>query len=181
MPALFLDRDGVINVDHGYVHSKNNFDFLPNIFELVKSANDFGYLVIIITNQAGIGRGFYSVKEFEELSIWMCSQFKSHGAYIDAIYYSPFHPNKGLGRYLKSENTRKPGTGMFEEAERDFDIIMESSIMVGDKMTDMAASIRSKVGKNYLLNCSNQVNPIYFPHDIEVVTDLTSIISEISK
>lgn len=151
-PALFLDRDGVINLDHGYVYSKENFDFKPGIFELVLKAKANGYLCVVVTNQAGIGRGLYTVEQFRILSDWMCEQFKIKRTNIDAIYYSPFHPTEGQGKYLLEENTRKPGIGMFIEAVKDLNIDLSKSIMVGDKMSDMKASIAANVAHNYLLH-----------------------------
>ena len=118
-PALFLDRDGVINEDYGYVHSQNNFDFIPEIFSLVSKAKALGYLCVVITNQAGIGRGMYTIEQFYSLSKWMCEQFEAGDGVIDAIYYSPFHPTEAIGEFLVDENTRKPGAGMFIEAIKD--------------------------------------------------------------
>ena len=74
-PALFLDRDGVINYNHGYVYKEKNFDFMPGIFELLSLANKIGYLILIVTNQAGIGRGLYTEKQFDELTLWMVNKF----------------------------------------------------------------------------------------------------------
>ena len=150
-PALFLDRDGVINLDYGYVHMRENFDFMPGIFELVSNAKANGYLCIVVTNQAGIGRGLYSLDDFKALSQWMCGKFKASGAEIDAIYYSPFHPTKGKGRYLVQENTRKPGSGMFIEAIEELNIDISKSIMVGDNVSDLQASIAANIGRHYLM------------------------------
>ena len=173
--ALFLDRDGVINEDHGYVHRRENFDFRPGIFNLVSVANRLGYLCIIVTNQSGIGRGLYSLQEFRELSIWMCKQFENNGAEIDAIYFSPYHPTEGQGKYLVDENTRKPAPGMFYEAVSDFDIDLCKSIMVGDNISDMKASVEAGVGRSYLL-CSNP-----HPSDVEKLHTNINIISSLSK
>ena len=84
--ALFLDRDGVINFDYGYVHKIDNFEFIEDIFELTRQAISTGYLIIVITNQAGIGRGFYTSKQFEHLSDWMCQQFLENGIFITKVY-----------------------------------------------------------------------------------------------
>ena len=176
-PALFLDRDGVINENHGYVYKKEDFDFIPGVFELVSCANEQGYLTIVVTNQAGIGRGLYSLEQFKDLSIWMCEQFKSNGALIDAIYFSPFHPTEGLGRFLLEEDTRKPGAGMFFEAFRDYDISLSGSIMVGDKITDMKASFAAGITQNYLLTSSPQrieFEPLDY---IKIIGELSEVIS----
>ena len=91
-PALFLDRDGVINLDHGYVHTPEEFEFVDGIFEVVATANRAGYLVVVVTNQAGIGRGYYSETQFHALTDWMKASFAEHGGQIDAVYFCPYHP-----------------------------------------------------------------------------------------
>tara|TARA_B100000787_G_C16117011_1_gene260853 strand:- start:263 stop:847 length:585 start_codon:yes stop_codon:yes gene_type:complete len=156
-PALFLDRDGVINLNHGYVHKIENFNFLPEIFDLLSLANERGYLVIVITNQAGIGRGLYSDEQFNKLTIWMVERFKERNITIDGVFYSPFHPIHGIGKYLLKENTRKPGSGMFEEAFKYFQIIKSNSIMIGDNITDLEASNKAGIKNNLLLD-SNKIN-----------------------
>ena len=177
-PALFLDRDGVINQDLGYVHHKDNFIFLPRIFKLISTANAHGYFVIIITNQAGIGRGLYSEEDFRQLSLWMLDQIKNNDGSVNAIYYSPFHPTKGLHKYLLHENTRKPGSGMFAEALQNFNIDIPRSVMVGDKISDMTASITAKVGKNFLLHKMNDnLLDTELLQSITVVQDLNPIIA----
>ena len=152
--ALFLDRDGVINVDHGYVHKVESFEFVDGIFELCISAIDKNYLIIVITNQAGIGRGIYSISEFEVLTEWMCSQFLLEGISICKVYHSPYHPDYGLGKYKKNDYSRKPNPGMLFQAQKEFDVDMEGSIFIGDKFTDMQAGIAAGVGYNILLGSS---------------------------
>ncbi len=98
-PALFLDRDGVINIDHAYVCKKENFEFVDGIFDLCKRAINLGYRIFVITNQAGIGRGYYSEQDFLSLTDWMCEVFKSHGVLIDKVYFCAFHPEHGVEHY----------------------------------------------------------------------------------
>ena len=181
-PALFLDRDGVINNDYGYVYRKENFEFKPGIFELVSMANFVDYFCIVITNQAGIGRGLYSVEDFWSLSNWMIEQFKSKGACIDAIYFSPFHPTEGKGIYLQAEDTRKPGPGMFNEAANDLNIDLSKSVMVGDKYSDLEASTSAGVLNNYLL-CSNKTKvPSLVPDKkVKTVYDIPTITTFFSE
>lgn len=175
-PALFLDRDGVINIDYGYVHSVNNFDFIPGIFNLVRSAKTAGYLCVVVTNQAGIGREIYSLAQFRWLSKWMCKQFQINRGAIDAIYYSPFHATKGKGRYLRDENTRKPRPGMFLEAIKDLNININKSIMVGDKISDMTASLSANIPKNYLfLKSSQSSNTEFIDQRINIIKDFSEI------
>lgn len=145
-PALFLDRDGVINVDHGYVHRPENFEFMPGIFKLVRAANERGYLVVVVTNQAGIGRGYYSEAQFLLLTDWMKERFKAEGARIDAVYFCPFHPEHGVGEYRRESECRKPGPGMLLQAKKDLNVDLIKSILVGDKPSDIAAGKAAGVG-----------------------------------
>lgn len=145
-PALFLDRDGVINVDHGYVCKPENFDFIDGVFDLVAAANARGYLVVVVTNQAGIGRGYYTESDFHVLMNWVRAQFAAHGACIDAVYFSPFHPEHGIGDYRCDSDCRKPGPGMFLKAQKDLSIDLGRSVLVGDKLSDMQAGQAAGVG-----------------------------------
>ena len=145
-PALFLDRDGVINVDHGYVHTPEGFQFVDGIFEVVATANQAGYLVVVVTNQAGIGRSYYSETQFHALTDWMKERFAERGGQIDAVYFSPYHPEHGIGRYRRETDCRKPGPGMLLWAERELDVDMGRSIFIGDKPSDMAAGRAAGVG-----------------------------------
>ena len=130
--ALFLDRDGIINIDLKYVGKIENFVFEKGIFDLVKSANFFSYKVIVVTNQSGIGRGFYSEKDFFLLTKWMKEQFALNDGYIDKVYFCPHHP-----KFSEPCTCRKPATGLLEQATKDFKILKEGSVMVGDKEGDI--------------------------------------------
>lgn len=145
-PALFLDRDGVINVDHGYVHTPEEFQFIEGVFDLVAAANRAGYLVVVVTNQAGIGRGYYSEAQFHELTHWMRARFKEHGGQIDGVYFCPYHPEHGIGEYRRESEFRKPAPGMLLQAQRELGIDMAPSIFIGDKPSDMAAGRSAGVG-----------------------------------
>jgi D-glycero-D-manno-heptose 1,7-bisphosphate phosphatase len=156
--ALFLDRDGVINTDYGYVHKIQNFEFIEGIFELSQQAVLNGYLILVITNQAGIGRGFYTTREFKDLSDWMCQQFLENGSVITKVYYSPFHPTCGVGVYKKDHETRKPKPGMIQLAADEFDLDLSSSILIGDKKTDIQAGNSAGVGVNILYSDTKNSN-----------------------
>src|SRR4029079_2746485 len=95
--ALFLDRDGVINIDRGYVCAQDDFEFVDGIFDVCRHATSLGYLIIVVTNQAGIGRGYYSEEDFTQLPEWMCRAFGEQGAPIAKVYFCPFHPEFGVG------------------------------------------------------------------------------------
>lgn len=148
--ALFLDRDGVINIDHGYVHHTENFEFIDGIFEVARAALFRGYKVIVVTNQAGIARGYYSEQQFHQLTEWMCKQFSNEGATIEKVYFSPFHPSEGLGEYKKDDISRKPNPGMLIQAQHELNLDLANSILIGDKASDIQAGIAAGVGLNIL-------------------------------
>jgi D-glycero-D-manno-heptose 1,7-bisphosphate phosphatase len=148
--AIFLDRDGVINIDHGYVHSVDNFDFIDGIFDLVRAAHAKNLKVVVVTNQAGIGRGFYSVQQFHQLTSWMCKEFMNAGAPIDKVYFSPFHPTEGLGEYKKDDFSRKPNPGMILQAQQELGLNLANSMLIGDKARDIQAGISAGLGLNIL-------------------------------
>lgn len=152
VPALFLDRDGVININHGYVHKREQFDFIDGIFDLVKEARQRRYKVVVITNQAGIGRGYFSESDFHVLTNWMLKEFSSSGAPIDRVYFSPFHPTAGVGDYLKDDFSRKPHPGMILQAQYDLGVDLLSSVLVGDKESDIQAGCAAGVGTNLLFS-----------------------------
>ncbi|NIR52600.1 HAD-IIIA family hydrolase, partial [candidate division KSB1 bacterium] len=110
--ALLLDRDGVINKEIHYLHKKEDVEFIDGVFETCQFFMDKGYLIIVITNQAGIGRGLYSEQAFAELSNWMIREFSKHQVLISKIYHSPYHPTEGKGQYKRDSFDRKPNPGM---------------------------------------------------------------------
>lgn len=152
--CLFLDRDGVINIDHGYVCKIENFEFVAGIFELTKIAYTCGYEIAVVTNQAGIGRGYYSEVEFNELTAWMCKQFILRGTPISQVYFSPFHPREGIGRYKKNDFSRKLNPGMILLAQHKLNLDLSKSIWIGDKASDIKAGIAVGVGTNILIGDS---------------------------
>ena len=149
--ALFLDRDGIINVDYGYVHRTDQVVFIDGIFKLAAAAKNAGYLVVIITNQAGIGHGYYTETEFWTLMNWIKWQFTLRSAKIDAIYFCPYHSNAIIKRYRRESNCRKPGPGMLLQAANDQKIDLQQSIFIGDKLSDIKAGEAAGVKLNILL------------------------------
>jgi D-glycero-D-manno-heptose 1,7-bisphosphate phosphatase len=149
--ALFLDRDGVINHDSGYTHRIEDFHFVDGIFDLCRAAQQAGYLIIVVTNQAGIGRGYYTEEEFQVLTTWMVGRFAEEGVTITDVLYCPFHPEHGVGEYKKDSFNRKPQPGMILTAAGSHGLDVESSIMIGDSETDMQAALSAGVKKRYLL------------------------------
>jgi len=148
--ALFLDRDGVINVDRGHVCTPEQFELIGGIKELCRHATGLGYLIIVITNQAGIGRGYYSEADFLSLTDWMCRTLRECGCPIAKVYYCPFHPEFGVGEYKRESDSRKPAPGMILQAAKEFDIDLQHSVLVGDKETDVRAGLAAGIGCNVL-------------------------------
>ncbi|WP_063533474.1 HAD family hydrolase [Burkholderia sp. MSMB1589WGS] len=152
--ALFLDRDGVINVDIGYLHRPEDCVFVDGVFELVHRARNAGYDVFVVTNQAGIARGYYSEATFAAFTAWLLQRFAAEDAFITQVYHCPHHPTAGLGEYLTACACRKPAPGMLLAAQREHAIDMARSAMIGDSATDMAAAAAAGVGTRYLLGAA---------------------------
>jgi D-glycero-D-manno-heptose 1,7-bisphosphate phosphatase len=138
--ALFLDRDGVINIDRGYVHLPEQCQFIDGIFDMARAFANAGYLIVIVTNQAGIGRGLYSEDDFQSFMAWMKARFREQGIEIAAVYHCPDHPTAGIGPYRRENPWRKPGPGMILQAAKDLDLDLAQSWSVGDKISDMEAA-----------------------------------------
>lgn len=145
-PALFLDRDGVINVDHGYVHRWEDFQWIDGAKEAIGAFNRAGWLVIVVTNQSGIGRGYYAEADMHALHARMVEDLAASGGRIDAIYFAPQHPEAPLETYRHPDPPdRKPNPGMLLKAFAEHPIDRERSIMVGDKPADLEAAMRAGV------------------------------------
>lgn len=155
-PGLFLDRDGVINVEKNYVYRIEDFEFMPGIFDLCRLAVGRGYRIIVITNQAGIGRGYYSEEAFQGLTRWMVEAFAAEKAAITAVYHCPYHPEHGIGEYRRESRCRKPNPGMLLDAASDWNLILTDSVLVGDKPSDIEAGRAAGVGCNILLDPASE-------------------------
>ncbi len=146
-PALFLDRDGVINVEKNYLYRIEDFEFIDGIFELCRYFQAKGYKVVVVTNQSGICRGYYSEEDFTKLTKWMEREFAKEGVRIAKTYHCPHHPD-----FTGSCACRKPEPGMFLKAKEEFDIDMENSVMIGDKPSDLEAAKRAGIKRGYLFD-----------------------------
>ena len=154
--ALFLDRDGIINVDHGYVYQKENFDFVDGIFDVCVLAQKKGYKLIVITNQSGIGRGKYTEADFRELTAWMIDEFKTKAITIDDVYFCPHHPTNALNEYLMTCKCRKPAPGMILKAALEHKVDLSQSIFIGDKVSDIQAAEAAGINTSILVNSKYQ-------------------------
>lgn len=141
-PTVFLDRDGTLNQEVNYLYRPEDLCFLPTVIEAVSLWNQAGFRVAVITNQAGVARGYYQEKDVERLHQYMNRILAEKGAHIDQFYYCPHHPEHGIGPYKRQCHCRKPDIGMFEEAERDEAVDKARSYMIGDKWIDIEAGFR---------------------------------------
>ena len=139
-PAVFFDRDGVLNIDHGYVCRPEQFEWVSGAIQAIRWCNNHGYLVFVVTNQSGIARGYYSETEFYALMTWMQSELATAGAHIDAIYHCPHHPTQGVGVLRTGCCCRKPNPGMLEQALSEWDVNKEQSLLIGDNASDVEAA-----------------------------------------
>ncbi len=147
--ALFLDRDGVINVDIGHLHRVEDCVFCDGIFELVRKYYDDGYKIIIVTNQAGIGKGFYTEEDYFILRNFIHRKFYEENCPITAEYFCPYHPD-GNGKYKRISFYRKPNPGMILKAQKEHNIDLNLSILIGDKNSDREAGFKAGVSKIYI-------------------------------
>lgn len=150
--ALFLDRDGVINVNHGYVHTAEQTEWVPGIFELCATARDAGYALVVVTNQAGIARGYYSETDFLDYTRWVHGEFAARGVEILATFYCPHHPMAGVGELRVECGCRKPAPGMFTSACQLLALAPGVSIMVGDKESDLIAAAHAGIPQRFLID-----------------------------
>jgi D-glycero-D-manno-heptose 1,7-bisphosphate phosphatase len=149
--ALFLDRDGVVNEEVGYLHRIEDVRFVPGIVSLCRTAMSLGYRLVVVTNQAGIARGFYSEDDFLTLMEWMRAALRREGVEFDAVYHCPYHPEHGVGEYRREHEDRKPGIGMLQRAVKEFGIELTESVLVGDRCSDIAAANKAGLRHAFLM------------------------------
>jgi D-glycero-D-manno-heptose 1,7-bisphosphate phosphatase len=139
-PALFLDRDGVLNVDRNYVYRVEDFEWIEGAVETIRNFNQRGWWVFVVTNQSGIARGYYTEDQMQGLHAWLNKELEAQQARIDRLYHCPFHEQGTVERYRKDSFDRKPKPGMLLQAMTDFPVIRERSFMIGDKQADLEAA-----------------------------------------
>jgi D-glycero-D-manno-heptose 1,7-bisphosphate phosphatase len=169
--ALFLDRDGVINVDKAYPYKPEDIVFNEDVFDLCRKAIEKKYLIVVVTNQAGVAKGYFTEDDVIRLHDWMRGEFRKKGIEIAGFYYCPYHKNGTVEKYRMDSNCRKPRPGMFFQAAKDLDIFLSQSLMVGDKESD-----RIQIpGLKCLIIKSNYV-PEGF--DVENIKDVEGFLSK---
>jgi D-glycero-D-manno-heptose 1,7-bisphosphate phosphatase len=156
--ALFLDRDGVVNEEVGYLYQAAEVRFVDGIFSLCRTAIGLGYRLIVVTNQAGIARGYYSEADFEMLMEFMRGELRTEGVELDAVYFCPFHPEHGVGKYKLEHEDRKPGTGMLRRGAREFGVELSESVLVGDRCSDVGAANAAGLRQAFLISGTEAVD-----------------------
>ena len=156
-PAVFLDRDGVINVDVGYLYRPEEFRFIEGSAEALRIMKQKGWKLVMVTNQSGIARGFYTEQQYLVLDRYMRDQLSGMGAALDGSYYCPHHPEFGPDKYRKVCSCRKPKPGMLLKAAEDLDIDLGRSYMVGDRYSDLLAGRNAGVAKTVLVRTGEPV------------------------
>jgi D-glycero-D-manno-heptose 1,7-bisphosphate phosphatase len=159
--AIFLDRDGVINIDKSYVCKIEDFEFCEGIFETLQKFQELGFLLVVVTNQSGIGRGYYTDEDFRILTAWKLNELKIRDIFIDEVYHCNHDPDSGC-------ECRKPAPKMLLDAKEKFNIDMQSSWMIGDKKSDIDAAINAGVKNTILIakDCSDKKGATYCVNSI---------------
>ena len=172
--AVFLDRDGVINVDHGYVSTWEQFEFLPGVPEALRELQDAGYLLVVVSNQSGIGRGYYSAADVESLNQAIAQYLDSAvGVTLSGFYHCPHHPTEAEGEFRRQCECRKPAPGMIRQAVLDHGIDVKTSLLVGDKDSDIEAGRAAGVaGLFKVVDSPQTATPT---SDVQLVTGLSEV------
>lgn len=181
--AVFLDRDGTINIDKNYLYKIEDFEFVDGTIDALRIIQDKGYIIIIVTNQSGIARGFYSEDDYLILSDWLVQELKKNGINIGGTYYCPHLPDAQIVKYRKNCTCRKPGTDLFRRATSDLNIDINESVAIGDKLRDCYIALESQC-RGFLIGvnekpeiikdiCSGKYPNIrYLPTLLDVANDL---------
>ncbi|HJV66602.1 MAG TPA: D-glycero-beta-D-manno-heptose 1,7-bisphosphate 7-phosphatase [Geomonas sp.] len=177
--AVFLDRDGTINVEVQYLHKVEEFEFIAGVPAALKKLQEAGFLLVVVTNQSGIGRGHYDEDALDAIHSHMHEELARVGVSIDACYFCPHHPEHAKGDYLKECACRKPLPGMLQQAARDLDIDLGSSFMVGDKLADVEAGINAGCTSLMVLTGYGTSHVSRLPEGIKAYRDLPAAVDAI--
>ncbi|MGQ9444125.1 D,D-heptose 1,7-bisphosphate phosphatase [[Pasteurella] aerogenes] len=179
--AIFLDRDGTLNIDYGYVHEIDQFHFIEGSIEALQQLKQMGYLLVLVTNQSGIARGYFSEQQFLQLTEWMDWSLADRGVDLDGIYYCPHHPD-GIGEFKQDCDCRKPKAGMLNQAIKELKIDPARSIMIGDKMEDMIAGKSAGIKTNILVRSGKPISEDgekLADHVIDSIADVVALIKKL--
>lgn len=170
--AVFLDRDGVINVDRGYVHRWEDFEFVPGVLDAAAGLCAAGWALVVVTNQSGIARGLYTEAAYQALTQKMTDAFRERGAPLAAVYHCPHHPQGRIAALAVECGCRKPAPGLLLRARDELGLSLSRSVMVGDKTSDLEAARRAGVGRSFLV-CPGQTEAVTrSAHGVETFRDL---------
>jgi D-glycero-D-manno-heptose 1,7-bisphosphate phosphatase len=150
-PAIFLDRDGTINEEMGYINHVERFQIFPFVAESIKSFRDNGFKVVVVTNQSGVARGYFTELLLKKVHQKLIEYLEKHKTKLDGIYYCPHHPTEGKGIYKQKCNCRKPKTGLIERAVKEHNIDLSSSFMIGDRFKDMIFARNLNIKSGFVL------------------------------
>lgn len=170
--AVFLDRDGVINRDYGYVGSVDRFEFLPGVIDSLAKLKQMGYLTILVTNQSGIARGMFTIEDFNAVTDYMQKTLEQSNAKIDGVYFCPHHVDAQVEEFRCDCSCRKPKPSMFFWARNEFDIDMSASVMIGDHASDIEAAVVAEVGSLFLVGDHIQTESKLVPKSTKCFKDL---------
>lgn len=151
MKVAFLDRDGVINVDAGYTYNIEDFQFVRGTFQALGRLQDLGFKIVVVTNQAGIAKGLFTERQYENLTNYYVTALAGEGIEVLDVFYCPHHVHSKLELYRRDCDSRKPGTGMFLRALNKYDIDLDASIMVGDRVTDLIPAKKLGIPRRFLV------------------------------
>lgn len=156
--AVFLDRDGTINVEKKYLYKIEDFEYLEGVKDALRMLESAGYLLIVVTNQSGIARGYYTENDYRKLEKWMMEDLEKDGIHITASYYCPHYPEAKIEKYRKNCSCRKPELGLYKKAVLEHDIDLDRSAAIGDKIRDLAICASNTAGKiqGYLIYSAQQ-------------------------
>lgn len=181
-PAVFLDRDGTINVEKEYLYRIEDFEFVPGAPEAIKQLKDAGYLVFVVTNQSGVARGYYGLEDVERLHAHLSSCLASIGAGVDAFYVCPHHPTSGEDPFKQDCSCRKPRPGMLLDAAQEFGVDLSRSWMVGDKVSDVEAGILAGVTPLFVQTGHGQGEQIHLrEHEVNCYASLVEAVQFITR
>ena len=172
-PALFLDRDGVINVDTNFLYKIEDVEWIEGIFSLAATATRLGYKMVVVTNQSGVARGHFTAEDVETLMDWMVAEFAARETPLTAYYYCPFHPGHGDERYRREHEDRKPSPGMLRRGAREHALDLAQSVMIGDRCTDIGAANNGGLRQAFLIAgtetgpCSGNYIPVQKLAEVE--------------